>query len=98
MNPAHTDTHASPELEQLEADGGDRCIGKLGFASRDAAQGVDQDAGDRRKPQSPLIDAIVSAEPRSAHGTNCSPMRFFGLTARAMGALELALKRTSISA
>src|SRR5215471_2489213 len=55
MNAARTDAHAGAELEQLEADGCDRGIGKLGVAQRDAAHCIDQDVGDRRKPQTQLI-------------------------------------------
>jgi hypothetical protein len=50
MNTAHAGAHAGAELEQLEADGCDRGIGKLGIVQRDATHCIDQGVSDRCKP------------------------------------------------
>ena len=55
MYAAHAGAHLCPELEQLEANGGDGGIGELAVAQADAAQGVDQHVGHGGEPQAELI-------------------------------------------
>ena len=51
VDAAHAGAHLGPELEQLEANGGDGGIGELAVAQTDAAQGVDKNIGHGGEPQ-----------------------------------------------
>ena len=82
MDAAHAGAHLGPELEQLEANGGDGGIGELAVAQTDAAQGVDKNIGHGGEPQAELIG--LHGGRRGAMGEQLEPL------ARAESELSLA--------
>ena len=83
LDSAHADPHQRADLQQLEPDRAAGCLGELGVAQGDAAQGAEQYIGHRANHRRNWLARMVAAEVRSANRSSWHSLMRFSISPRA---------------